>query len=103
VSATGVTGGEVRVGEDLRDFLARARAAVDLPLAVGFGVRTPAHAAAIGEIADGVVIASELIRLAEAAGAPDAADEAIAAFGQGVVGALAALGRAPAGEPQPKR
>jgi tryptophan synthase alpha chain len=103
VSVTGVTGGEVRVGADLRDFLARARATVDLPLAVGFGVRTPAHAAAIGEIADGVVIASELIRLAEAAGSLEAAEEAIEAFGQGILGALAALGRAPAGGSQPKR
>ena len=59
--------------------------------------------AAIGEIADGVVIASELIRLAEAAGTPEAAEEAIEAFGRGVVDALAALERAPAGGAQPKR
>lgn len=64
VAVTGVTGGEVTVDDELRGFLERVRAAIDLPLAVGFGVRTPGQAAAIGEMADGVVIASQLIRLA---------------------------------------
>ena len=93
VSVTGVTGGEVRVDAALTDFLARARRIVAMPLAVGFGVRTPDHAAAIGAMADGVVIASELIRLAEAAeGDPGAA---VDDFSRGVLDALS--GVTPAG------
>lgn len=63
VSVTGVTGGAVSVDDALRGFIARARAVTDTPLAVGFGVQTPGHAAEIGAFADGVVIASRLIRL----------------------------------------
>ena len=66
----GVTGGEVEVGEELRGFLARARAEIDAPLAVGFGIRTPAQVAEIGAIADGVIVASELIRRIGGAAAP---------------------------------
>ena len=63
VAVTGVTGGEVEVDDELRGFLARARAGIDAPLAVGFGIRTAAHVAALGAIADGVIVASQLIRL----------------------------------------
>lgn len=72
VAVTGVTGGEVSVDRDLEEFLARARAHIDVPLAVGFGIRTPEHAVAIGAHADGVVMASQLIRTIADAG--DAAD-----------------------------
>lgn len=88
VSVTGVTGGEVRVDDVLGDFLARARRRVGLPLAVGFGVRTPEHAAAIGRQADGVVIASELIRLAESAPDGATAGRRIDEFSEGVRRAL---------------
>jgi tryptophan synthase alpha chain len=71
VAVTGVTGGEVEVDDALRAFLARARDRIDAPLGVGFGIRTPAHVAAIGGIADGVIVASELIRRIDTA--PDAA------------------------------
>lgn len=93
VSATGVTGGEVAVGDELRGFLARARRAIDAPLAVGFGVRTPEHVAAIGEIADGVIVASELIRLIEAAPDGAAAEAALAGFAARSVEALRGLAR----------
>ncbi|HEY4441881.1 MAG TPA: tryptophan synthase subunit alpha [Candidatus Elarobacter sp.] len=39
----------------------RLRAATTLPLAVGFGISTPAHAAAVGAFADGVIVGSALI------------------------------------------
>jgi tryptophan synthase alpha chain len=55
---------------------------------VGFGVRTPAQAAEIGRIADGVVIASQLVRLVEDAEDPDAATEAIDRLGGEVRRAL---------------
>ena len=92
VSVAGVTGGDVAVDAGLRAFLARARALIDAPLAVGFGIRTPAQVAAVGEIADGVIVASQLIRLiadaADAAAAERALDrfaaEAVAALREGV-------------------
>lgn len=77
VSVAGVTGGDVAVGDALRDFLARGRAVTDAPLAVGFGIRTAEQVAAVGEISDGVIVASALIRIIEAA--PDRASAAAAA------------------------
>jgi tryptophan synthase alpha chain len=92
VSVAGVTGGEVAVDARLREFLARARRCIDVPLAVGFGVRSPRQAALIGTMADGVIMASELIRLIEAA--PDAAT-AMAAIDE-LAGAVRAALAAPA-------
>lgn len=76
VSVTGVTGGDVAIDEGLRHFLARLGAAVSVPVAVGFGIRTPAQAAAVGAVADGVVVASQIIRLIQ-----DATDDASGAVG----------------------
>lgn len=61
VSLSGVTGARSDLSTHLRDFLARVRAQIQLPLTVGFGVSTPAHVAALSEIADGAVVASKLI------------------------------------------
>lgn len=63
VSVTGVTGARAAVPADLRAFVARARRATDLPLCVGFGISTPAHARTIAACADGVVIGSALVRI----------------------------------------
>ena len=41
--------------------IARLRSATELPLAVGFGISTPAHAAAVGAVADAVIVGSALI------------------------------------------
>jgi tryptophan synthase alpha chain len=41
--------------------IARLRGATELPLAVGFGISTPAHAAAVGAVADAVIVGSALI------------------------------------------
>ena len=43
--------------------LARIKAKTDLPVAVGFGVRTPEQAAAFAKVADGVVVGSALVDL----------------------------------------
>jgi tryptophan synthase alpha chain len=61
VSITGITGtaapDSLRVGEAVE----RIRRHTELPIAVGFGVRTPEQAAAIGRNADGVVVGSALV------------------------------------------
>ena len=47
---------------ELEAFVARARSATDLPLAVGFGIGTPEQAARVARIADGVIVGSALIK-----------------------------------------
>ncbi|HEU5261589.1 MAG TPA: tryptophan synthase subunit alpha [Gemmatimonadales bacterium] len=61
ISRLGVTGARDRVPPDLAEHAARARAASDLPLAVGFGIGTPAQARATAQLADGVVVGSALV------------------------------------------
>ena len=62
VSLSGVTGARAALAQDLPAFLARVRGATgDIPLAVGFGIAQPEHAAALGRLADGIVVASALI------------------------------------------
>jgi tryptophan synthase alpha chain len=61
VSITGITGAAAADPERLRPALAAIRAGTDLPVVVGFGVRTPAQVAALAEIADGVVVGTALI------------------------------------------
>ena len=96
VAVTGVTGGQVQVGDELRGFLARTRAVTDAPLAVGFGIRTPADVAEVGAIADGVIVASELIRRVDAAADPAAATAEVARFCEEAVAALRELAGASA-------
>jgi len=61
ISRLGVTGARDQVPPDLPGHVARVRAASDLPLAVGFGIGTPAQARATAQLADGVVVGSALV------------------------------------------
>jgi tryptophan synthase alpha chain len=61
VSLTGVTGARDQMSADLPAYMARVRAATDLPLTIGFGIARPDHVSAAAQIADGVVVASALI------------------------------------------
>jgi tryptophan synthase alpha chain len=61
VAVAGVTGGKSADPNDVRPQVERIRAASGLPVAVGFGIRTPAQAAAIARIADGAVVGSALV------------------------------------------
>jgi tryptophan synthase alpha chain len=88
VSVAGVTGGDVAVDQALAGFLRRARARIEAPLAVGFGIRTPEQVAAVGRLADGVIVASQLIRLISEAPDAAAAGRAIEAFAADAVAAL---------------
>ncbi len=73
VSLAGVTGARQSLPPDLADYLARVRRHTTLPLAVGFGLSTPEHIAAVGRVADGAVIASALINHIEQAPGHEAA------------------------------
>ena len=61
VAITGITGTRSAAAEDLASAIPRFRAATDLPIAVGFGVRTPEQAAQTVRLADAAVVASVLI------------------------------------------
>ena len=61
VSITGITGTRTASANELAAAIPRLRRATDLPIAVGFGVRTPAQAAAAVRDADAAVVASALI------------------------------------------
>jgi tryptophan synthase alpha chain len=61
VSITGITGTTSATVEHLEAAIPRLRRATDLPIAIGFGVRTPEQAGAASRIADAAVVASALI------------------------------------------
>jgi tryptophan synthase alpha chain len=63
VSVAGITGKQQAAQASIEDAVARLKAATNLPIAVGFGVRTPEQAAAIAKVADGVVVGSALVEL----------------------------------------
>jgi tryptophan synthase alpha chain len=62
VSVTGVTGERSELPPELRAVVEQVRDSAPLPAAVGFGIGTPEQAAAVGQIADGVIIGSRLVR-----------------------------------------
>jgi tryptophan synthase alpha chain len=61
VSITGITGSAAPEVEPVRSQVRRIKQATALPVAVGFGVKTPEQAKAIAAIADGVVVGSALV------------------------------------------
>jgi len=75
VSVAGITGMQQASSDSIGEAVARLKAKTDLPIAVGFGVRTPDQAAAVGRVADGVVVGSAIID-AIAAAADRGADPA---------------------------
>lgn len=65
VSSMGVTGVRSEITTDLGAILENIRKATDVPACVGFGISTPEQAAEIASIADGVIVGSAIVRLAE--------------------------------------
>ena len=71
VSLTGVTGERSELPPDLTQHLRALRTMTTKPICVGFGIATPEHAAAVGRLADGVIVGSAIVRLVERhAGSP---------------------------------
>lgn len=61
VSVAGVTGTKEADAEAVAPAVARVRAATGLPVAVGFGIRTPERAAAVARVADAAVVGTALV------------------------------------------
>lgn len=73
VSLKGVTGSAALNVDEVAAKLSQVAQMTDLPLAVGFGIRDPESARAIGQIADGVIVGSVLVsKIAELVTQPDA-------------------------------
>jgi len=79
VSVTGVTGARQALHADLAEFVQRVRSSSAVPLAIGFGISTPAQAASVAQLTDGVIVGSALINAVNAA---DDKPAAAAAFVQ---------------------
>lgn len=77
VSVAGVTGSASPSGQDVERALATIREHTELPIAVGFGIRTADDAAAIGRVSDAVVVGSALVDCVEQAETSEAATTAV--------------------------
>jgi tryptophan synthase alpha chain len=88
VSVAGITGMQQAAQASIETAVAALKAATDIPVVVGFGVRTPEQAAAIGRVADGVVVGSAIVELVARHGAQAA--EPVRTYIQSLSTALAA-------------
>ena len=61
VAVAGVTGGKSATQEDIRSAVTKIRAHTDLPVAVGFGIRTAEQAQAMATVADAAVVGSAIV------------------------------------------
>jgi tryptophan synthase alpha chain len=80
VSDTRTTGERDSLPPHLSELIASTQADSPLPVAVGFGISTPDQAAQVGEIADGVIIGTRLVRLASESATPGEAAAAVSTF-----------------------
>jgi tryptophan synthase alpha chain len=65
VTLAGTTGARGELSPALAGLVERARTLVDVPLYAGFGISTPDHARAAAELADGIVVGSRAVQVAE--------------------------------------
>src|SRR5271163_191009 len=63
ISRTGITGGQEIMTNDAEQLVRRLRGYTKLPIAVGFGISTSEHVAAICEFADAAVVGSALVAI----------------------------------------
>ena len=66
MAVAGVTGGKSATADDIGAAVQRIKSHTDLPVAVGFGIRTPEQAAAVAARADASVVGSAIVDLIEA-------------------------------------
>jgi tryptophan synthase alpha chain len=78
VTVTGITGARGEVSAALPSLVERARRVVDVPLYAGFGISTPEHARTVGALADGIVVGSRALEVAE--GGPGALRDYVASL-----------------------
>ena len=64
VSSMGVTGVRSEITTDLASITAAIKSVTQIPVAIGFGIHTPAQAAEMARIADGVIVGSAIVKIA---------------------------------------
>ncbi|UOM36944.1 tryptophan synthase subunit alpha [Acuticoccus sp. I52.16.1] len=87
VAIAGITGTASAAATDITRAVTRLKGATDLPVAVGFGVKTPQQAASIARVADAVVVGSAIVDTIAKAAPGEAATAAktfVAALAKGV-------------------
>jgi len=62
ISVAGITGTRERLSEDIGPKVAELKSMTDTPVAVGFGVSTPEQAGQVGQMADGVIVGSAIVK-----------------------------------------
>ena len=65
VSRTGVTGQRKQLSDDAQALVRRLRKFTKLPIAVGFGISTPAQVASVGKYAEGAIVGSAIVETIE--------------------------------------
>jgi tryptophan synthase alpha chain len=65
VTLTGTTGARGELSSALPGLVERARRVAEVPLYAGFGISTPEHARTVAELADGIVVGSRALEIAE--------------------------------------
>jgi tryptophan synthase alpha chain len=80
VSTVGVTGEREQLQPELTDLVVAVKDESSVPVAVGFGISTPEQAASAGEVADGIIIGTRLVRAVADAPDADAAAAAVSDF-----------------------
>ena len=80
VSTVGTTGERAEIPPAVTELVAATKADAATPVAVGFGIGTPEQAAQVGEIADGVIVGSRLVRAAGEGGSAEGAADAVGSF-----------------------
>ena len=63
ISVAGITGKRQELAENLRGLVSRIKEYTKMPIAIGFGISTPAQAAEAAKIADGVIVGSAIVDL----------------------------------------
>jgi len=64
VSSMGVTGVRSEITTDLASITAAIKSVTQIPVAIGFGIHTPAQAAEMSRVADGVIVGSAIVKIA---------------------------------------
>jgi tryptophan synthase alpha chain len=90
ISRVGITGTQTELASDAEGLVKRLKQFTTLPIALGFGISTPAHVQAVASFADAAVVGSAIVGLVEktpAADAPQAVGDFVRSLRDGATGA----------------
>ena len=90
ISRVGITGTQTELASDAEGLVRRLKQFTTLPIALGFGISTPAHVQAVAGFADAAVVGSAIVGLVEktpAADAPRAVGDFVRSLRDGATGA----------------